>query len=92
MPCAARACSPYAVQGGPRAVGGGESVGSLWSCCRFAGGAYTDREKETDPETPALLGCTNSTAEFGRFLSASVQPLAAGGAATESRKRHQPYN
>lgn len=70
-PCAARACSPYAAQGGPRAVGGGESVGSLWSCCRFAGGAYTDREKETDLETPAPLGCTNSTAEFGRFLSAS---------------------
>lgn len=66
-PCAARACAPHAAQGGPRALGGGESVGSLWSCCRFAGGADADREKETDPETPAAAGCTNSTVESARF-------------------------
>ncbi|TWW55398.1 hypothetical protein D4764_09G0004470 [Takifugu flavidus] len=50
-----------------RVLGGGESVGSLWSCCRAAGGADAARGKETDQETPAPLGCAQSAAEFCRF-------------------------
>lgn len=57
-------------------LGGGESVGSLWSCCRAAGGADTDREKETDQETTAPLGCAQSAAKFCRFdpLQRSLSP------------------